>query len=68
MRCVAKYVHDHGIAPKERVTIETGRGVLTLDLEVAEGKARRIRSLIVGRATEPSDLSAAAQAQRKEST
>ena len=43
IRCVAKYVHDHGIAPRDRVTIETGRGVLTLDLEVEGGKARRIR-------------------------
>ena len=43
VRCVAKYVHDHGIAPKGRVTIETGRGVLTLDLEVEGGKARRAR-------------------------
>src|SRR4051794_20209536 len=34
VRCVAKYVHDHGIARKPRLTIETGRGVLTLDLEV----------------------------------
>src|SRR6266404_5485503 len=32
VRCVAKYAYDHGIAPKPRVTIETGRGVLTLDL------------------------------------
>ena len=37
VRCVAKYIHDHGIARKDRVTIETGRGVLTLDLEV-EGR------------------------------
>jgi diaminopimelate epimerase len=43
VRCVAKYIHDHGIAPKERVTVETGRGVLTLDLEVERGRARRIR-------------------------
>lgn len=43
VRCVAKYIHDHGIAPKERVTVETGRGVLTLDLEVEKGKARRVR-------------------------
>src|SRR3954469_20950973 len=34
LRCVAKYIHDHRIARKGRVTIETGRGVLTLDLEV----------------------------------
>jgi diaminopimelate epimerase len=43
VRCVAKYVHDHGLARKSRVTIETGRGVLTLDLEIEGGKARRIR-------------------------
>jgi diaminopimelate epimerase len=43
VRCVAKYIHDHGIAPKGRVAVETGRGVLTLDLEVADGKARRVR-------------------------
>lgn len=43
VRCVAKYVYDHGIATKDRVTIETGRGVLTLDLEVENGKAKRVR-------------------------
>ncbi|MFO0960956.1 MAG: diaminopimelate epimerase [Isosphaeraceae bacterium] len=43
VRCVAKYVHDHGIARKPRLAIETGRGVLTLDLEVEGGKARRVR-------------------------
>src|SRR4051812_22876549 len=43
VRCVAKYVHDHGIAAKDRVTIETGRGVLTLDLEIKKGKAERVR-------------------------
>src|SRR5205823_9005679 len=43
VRCVAKYIHDHGIARKERVRVETGRGVLTLDLEVEGGKARRVR-------------------------
>ena len=43
VRCVAKYIHDHGIAPRERVTIETRRGVLTLDLEIDQGKAKRVR-------------------------
>ena len=42
VRCVAKYVHDHGIAVKPRLTIETGRGVLTLDLEVRGGKVERV--------------------------
>lgn len=43
IRCVAKFVHDHGIATKPRLTIETGRGVLTLDLEVQEGRVARVR-------------------------
>lgn len=43
VRCVAKYIHDHGIAPRDRVTIETGRGVLTLEIEAEGGTARRVR-------------------------
>jgi len=43
IRCVAKFIHDHAIARKPRVTVETGRGVLTLDLEVEDGVARRVR-------------------------
>jgi len=43
IRCVAKYVFDHGIAPKERLALETGRGVLHVELEVSGGKARRVR-------------------------
>jgi diaminopimelate epimerase len=43
VRCVAKYVYDHGIARKDRLLIETGRGVLPLDLETAHGKVARVR-------------------------
>jgi diaminopimelate epimerase len=43
IRCVAKYVHDHGIAAKPRVTVETGRGVLTLDLAVKGGVVESVR-------------------------
>jgi len=43
IRCVAKFVYDHDIARKPRITIETGRGLLELDLEIADGKASRIR-------------------------
>lgn len=42
VRCVAKYIHDHGIARKPRVTVETGRGVLTLDLDIEKGNAQRV--------------------------
>lgn len=43
VRCVAKYVYDHGISRKEELKIETGRGVLALQLEIANGKAQRVR-------------------------
>jgi diaminopimelate epimerase len=43
IRCVAKYVYDHGLCRKERLRIETGRGVLGLELEPAGEKVRRVR-------------------------
>src|SRR3954469_4954730 len=32
IRCVAKYAHDHGLTKSNPMKVETGRGVLTLDL------------------------------------
>ena len=41
LRCVAKYVHDHGIRKADQLRIQTGRGILTVDLEVKAGKVER---------------------------
>ena len=43
VRCVAKYVYDHGIARKDVLAIETGRGVLQLAVQLAGGKVDRVR-------------------------
>jgi len=43
VRCVAKYVYDHGIAQKERLRIETARGILELRLAVLGGKVATVR-------------------------
>jgi diaminopimelate epimerase len=43
IRCVAKFVHDHGIARIPRLTIETGRGVLTLDLTIQNDRVSQVR-------------------------
>jgi diaminopimelate epimerase len=43
VRCVAKYVYDHGIACKEQLKIETARGVLDLRLFVSDGRVDRVR-------------------------
>lgn len=34
VRCVAKYAYDHGLAKSNPMRVETGRGVLSLDLKV----------------------------------
>ncbi|MBL8798283.1 MAG: diaminopimelate epimerase [Planctomycetia bacterium] len=43
VRCIAKYVYDHGIARKPQIKLETGRGILTLIPEVDGGKVARVR-------------------------
>ncbi len=43
VRCVAKYVYDHGIAKKPTLQIETGRGVLEIDVELQAGRVSRAR-------------------------
>ena len=43
IRCVAKYVYDHKMTDKKEITIETGAGVKTLQLTVADGKVLLVR-------------------------
>jgi diaminopimelate epimerase len=43
IRCVAKYAYDRGIVRKPSIAIETGRGVLTLDVTVSGGKVESVR-------------------------
>lgn len=43
VRCVAKYAYDHGLTHNNPLTVETGRGVLTLSLETdAANKVQRV--------------------------
>lgn len=42
VRCVAKYVYDHGISKNNPLKIETGRGVLTLALELRQGQVESV--------------------------
>ncbi len=43
VRCVAKYVYDHGIAARNPLRIETDTGVLNLNLTVEDGRVRLVR-------------------------
>src|SRR5450432_1903947 len=42
IRCVAKYAFDHGLSKSNPMRVETGRGVLTLNLEIEANKVRRV--------------------------
>ncbi|MCP4890693.1 diaminopimelate epimerase [Rubripirellula sp.] len=66
LRCVAKYVYDHGIARKRQLTLETGAGLLPVDLDI--GSDDRVRQVTVDMgpprldaAEIPTTLSAAGQ-------
>jgi diaminopimelate epimerase len=43
VRCVAKYVYDHGICRRPSLRIETGNGVLGFELEIDGERVRRVR-------------------------
>ncbi len=43
VRCVAKYVYDHGISQQDTLRIETGAGVLSLELTASSGKVDKVR-------------------------
>jgi diaminopimelate epimerase len=43
IRCVAKYVYDHGLSRKAALRIETGRGILSLRLQVKNGCVEQVR-------------------------
>ena len=40
IRCVAKYLFDHRIAPREKLLIETGAGTLAVDVQLEQGRVK----------------------------
>jgi diaminopimelate epimerase len=44
IRCVAKYIYDHGLSKKTELTIETiGAGAQTVQLQISNGKVSTVR-------------------------
>ncbi|MBW2503605.1 MAG: diaminopimelate epimerase [Deltaproteobacteria bacterium] len=44
LRCVGKYVYDHSLIRKQQITVETGAGILALDMSMnAKGHVNRVR-------------------------
>lgn len=42
IRCVAKYVYDHGLTDKTEITVDTQAGIKTLQLTVCDGKVSKV--------------------------
>src|SRR5579862_9425192 len=42
VRCVAKFAFDHGLTRNNPMRVETGRGVLTLQLDTRNGKVVQV--------------------------
>lgn len=43
IRCVGKYIYDHGITDKTTVTVETLAGIKTLGLNIEDSKVQSVR-------------------------
>ena len=43
IRCVAKYVYDHGIVKKKNISVATRSGIKYLELTVTEGKVSKVK-------------------------
>ncbi len=43
IRCVGKYVFDNGMTDKACITIESGAGIKTLQLNIEDGKVKTVR-------------------------
>jgi diaminopimelate epimerase len=42
IRCVAKYAFDHGVSKNNPMRVETGAGILTLQLQIEAGNVRSV--------------------------
>lgn len=56
IRCVAKYMVDHGICHKPTLQIETGAGILALDVLQQNGKVHQVRVDMGPPQLAPSDI------------
>lgn len=58
IRCVAKYVYDHGMTDKKQLRIETLSGIKALDLMLEDGKVAYVTVNMGSPITKPSDIPA----------
>lgn len=64
IRCVGKYVYDHGMTDKTQVSVETLGGIKHLDLTVENGKVKTVRVDMGKPELEPKKIPVAAEGDR----
>ncbi|BAK46072.1 diaminopimelate epimerase [Clostridium sp. SY8519] len=58
IRCVAKYVYDHGMTDQTKISIETKAGIKYLDLFTKDGKVEQVTVDMGAPITRPSEIPA----------
>lgn len=61
IRCVAKYVYDHGLTDKDEIAIETLAGIKYLKLTVTDGKVEKVRVNMGAPILKPDEIPVAAE-------
>lgn len=61
IRCLGKFLYDRGLCQKIPMTVETGAGILTLDMDVEDGKAKRVTVDMGAPRFDPAEIPVAAK-------
>ena len=64
VRCIAKYVYERGLTRKTRLTLATGAGIKTLDLQTEAGRVQQVRVDMGAPALAPGDIPVALPGER----
>ena len=64
VRCVGKYVYDHGLTNQTKIRVETGAGIKILSLNVKDGKVDTVRVDMGEPAFLPADIPVVAEGER----
>lgn len=63
-RCIGKYVYERGLTRKTRVTLATGGGIKTLQLQVAHGQVEQVTVDLGAPALDPARIPVALDGER----
>lgn len=62
VRCIAKYVYEHGLTDKEQISLETESGIKYLDLTVEDGKVVLVKADMGAPVLKPEEIPVTSEA------